>query len=327
VRVGRIVAVLLTACSFTFFSSIQAIPGHPAGSQDSGYAASNRVTVHVLGLFHPNELVVSAEPRHPLYGVTGSQGVAIGDSLCGQATLRRDGKQVSLRCGEFRIAAPQIRFSARDGDAEFFVSVPGKLVRPYRGELAVTANNNELIAVVEMDLETAVASVVAAEMPADSPFEALKAQAVVTRSFLAASAPRHSEANFCDTTHCEFLRSPPPPASRAARAANATKGLLLTWQGEPFSAMYSASCTGKTRSLEQAGYRQHDYPYFAVECAYCLRHPQSGGTLGHGIGLCQRGASGMAQDGADFRTILAHYFPNTEIRTGKSEPHVPQNSF
>jgi stage II sporulation protein D len=34
---------------------------------------------------------------------------------------------------------------------------------------------------------------------------------------------------------------------------------------------------------------------------------------GHGLGLCQQGASAMARDGASFREILAHYFPNTTL--------------
>ncbi len=34
---------------------------------------------------------------------------------------------------------------------------------------------------------------------------------------------------------------------------------------------------------------------------------------GHGIGLCQRGAGAMAASGADFRAILAHYYPNTSV--------------
>lgn len=32
-----------------------------------------------------------------------------------------------------------------------------------------------------------------------------------------------------------------------------------------------------------------------------------------GIGLCQSGARAMAGDGADFRQILSHYYPNTTI--------------
>jgi stage II sporulation protein D len=36
---------------------------------------------------------------------------------------------------------------------------------------------------------------------------------------------------------------------------------------------------------------------------------------GHGVGMCQRGATGMALDGKDFRTILDHYFPNTTVES------------
>ncbi len=34
---------------------------------------------------------------------------------------------------------------------------------------------------------------------------------------------------------------------------------------------------------------------------------------GHGIGLCQAGARAMAEEGADFRQILSHYYPNTTV--------------
>lgn len=35
---------------------------------------------------------------------------------------------------------------------------------------------------------------------------------------------------------------------------------------------------------------------------------------GHGVGLCQWGAKGMAEDGYNYKEILEHYFPGTEIR-------------
>jgi stage II sporulation protein D len=38
-----------------------------------------------------------------------------------------------------------------------------------------------------------------------------------------------------------------------------------------------------------------------------------GGGLGHGVGLCQWGARGLAQQGARFSEILSFYFPGTEI--------------
>ena len=41
----------------------------------------------------------------------------------------------------------------------------------------------------------------------------------------------------------------------------------------------------------------------------------SGRGWGHGLGLCQAGAYGMAASGAGYREILAHYYPGTEIRS------------
>jgi stage II sporulation protein D len=40
---------------------------------------------------------------------------------------------------------------------------------------------------------------------------------------------------------------------------------------------------------------------------------------GHGIGLCQSGAKAMAEEGADFRQILSHYYPNTAVVTLPAE--------
>ncbi len=39
----------------------------------------------------------------------------------------------------------------------------------------------------------------------------------------------------------------------------------------------------------------------------------TGRGWGHGLGLCQAGAYGMAAAGADYREILAHYYPGTSI--------------
>lgn len=43
----------------------------------------------------------------------------------------------------------------------------------------------------------------------------------------------------------------------------------------------------------------------------------TGEGWGHGVGLCQFGANGMARRGAGFREILARYYPGTEI-TGET---------
>ncbi len=40
----------------------------------------------------------------------------------------------------------------------------------------------------------------------------------------------------------------------------------------------------------------------------------SGAGAGHGVGLCQTGALGMARRGAKYREILRHYYPRAEVR-------------
>ena len=34
---------------------------------------------------------------------------------------------------------------------------------------------------------------------------------------------------------------------------------------------------------------------------------------GHGVGMCQTGAVGMAKSGKDYKAILSHYFPNCTL--------------
>jgi stage II sporulation protein D len=252
--------------------------------------------------------------------------------------------------------------AARDGAAtNFWLTVPGKFRRSYSGRLTVHAENGELVAVVSMDRETAVASIVAAEMNESARLEALKAQAVATRSFLAAGA-RHPNFDFCDTTHCQFLKSPPPATGRVWSAVQATRGLVLQYRGKALAALYSSRCGGRTRSMRDVGMEPGEaYPYYAVRCSTCQRHPLTwksrigsrqspqpgdegkrieqarqwgwsaipgsdftaaadqggwlleGHSVGHGVGMCQFGAAGMAATGAGFREILALYYPNTVL--------------
>ena len=44
-----------------------------------------------------------------------------------------------------------------------------------------------------------------------------------------------------------------------------------------------------------------------------------GAGWGHGVGLCQIGAAVMAEKGYTYKEILAHYYPNTEIKLGISD--------
>jgi len=239
-----------------------------AGS--STLAQQREVRIGVLGLFHPKEVVISPVAARPLNCAAGDERWAVREPL----HIRLEGASMRLSSGAETHAAQISCDDGQSGAADFQIAVPGKLSRRYHGKLEVAADAAELVVVVKMELETAVASIVAAESPPHAPLEALKAQAVAARSFLIAGKGRHRKFEFCDTTHCQFLREPPEAASPAAHAAAATRGLVLAYKGESFAAMYSASCGGRTHSLEELGIATSGYPYFAVTCDYCRRHPE-----------------------------------------------------
>jgi len=243
-------------------------------------------TIHisVFSLFHPSALNVRA---------------AAGSAIVVQT---REGSR-PLEGAQSLTLKSASRVTGREGaPTNFILSVPNRITREFRGTLEVRQEGDHLLAIVEMDLETAVASIVEGEAPGAGP-EARYAQAVATRSYLMATHGRHSGYDFCDTTHCQYLRGASTYGSLGQQAALKTRDLTISYQGHIIPALYSADCGGHTRSLKEAGWEDAEYPFFSVAC------PIKGPIQGHGIGMCQKGAIELARQGKTFREILAYYFP------------------
>lgn len=260
------------------------------------------VTIGVFGLFHPHSLDI--EP----FGSSRVQlncGPAFHRTLEGSARIR-----LTSDC-------------AMIGPADFVLSVPGRIRRHYQGTLVVKRlASGELAAAVTMELEMAVASTIAAEAPSDAPASMLEAQAIVTRSYFIAGRGRHKNFDFCDTTHCQFVKAPPLAESPAARAARATAGQVLVYLDRPIAAFYASRCNGLLGPLPPARIAQGAYPYFAVRCDYCRRNPSKASLKSnarpHHHGMCQLGAIDFARHGATAWQVLAHYYPGTELRSIQS---------
>jgi hypothetical protein len=169
------------------------------------------------------------------------------------------------------------------------------------GSIRVLMPNGQ---VEEMKLETYLAGAVAMEIGSGAPIEALKAQAVASRTY-AAAAHRHPEvdADVCTTTHCqEWRRVDPIVAPEVFRAISETWGIVAVHDGKLIDAFFFEHCDGHTRNSEDV--LMPDLPYLrsvACACGFVA-------MKGHGVGLCQRGAIVMARRGASFERILRHYY-------------------
>lgn len=257
-------------------------------------ARSVRYSFWVFGLLRPRELTLAGLGAARLHCRTESKDWIL-EPGCSQLLDRR--------LTPLQISGPE------NSSVDFTLEVPGVLMRRYHGTLCLEAQSNILCPIVTIARESAVSSIVGAELPLlRARRDALLAQAIVARSFLVGTiVPRHEQAFFCDTTHCQFLRSPALPASALARALSETGSCVLCDSEAPFAASYSAACGGCTEGGERDG-----HIYTPVECAICREHHLT--RLGHGWGLCQEGAMGLAQRGYSWRQILRYYFPEASLR-------------
>ncbi len=169
--------------------------------------------------------------------------------------------------------------------------------------------------VTHVPLETYVARVVANEMPSSFHLEALKAQTVAARTYAAAKMQadnnpvQHPLAPLCDTTHCQVYSNNKNIPDKIKNAVNETEAELLYYDGELVTnALYHASSGGTTENSEDIFVSA--VPYLkSVNSPYEKDYDRNG----HGVGMSQQGANGMAKAGYDYKKILSHYYSGTVV--------------
>lgn len=171
--------------------------------------------------------------------------------------------------------------------------------------------------IVTMELEEYVKGCVLGEMPLDFESQAIMAQSVAVRSFtvrlVALGSKKHKNADVCtNPACCQNFISPDSVKLKAENlkklndSVTATKGMILTYLGQPIEAVYHASSGDKTLDSEDVwGGR--------VEYLRSVKAPDGETAIsamgrGHRVGLSQHGANLLAKEGRDFMEILSYYY-------------------
>jgi stage II sporulation protein D len=149
---------------------------------------------------------------------------------------------------------------------------------PYRGEVLIQKKPAGLLVVNLIDLEQYLLGVIPAEMPAAWPMEALKAQAVISRTYALyrkreqADKPYDLLASVLSQVY-EGERNIHPRASDAVRQ---TAGQILTYEGAPARAFFHSTSAGPTEDArDHWEFSQSEVlPYLAgVSCPLDQRSP------------------------------------------------------
>lgn len=157
--------------------------------------------------------------------------------------------------------------------APVFIQVNGK---KYHGNMEISPVDKGLLVVNELPLEDYLVGLINCEISSQWPMEAIKAQAVVARSYavyqkeMRKNAIYDLESTVMDQVYegCEI------EDSRAGRGVKETAGEVLTYEGNVIQAFYHSNCGGHTESSENVwGF---SLPYMqGVDCSYCLATPSA----------------------------------------------------
>lgn len=128
--------------------------------------------------------------------------------------------------------------------------------KPYRGAIELRIDAQGRIRPVNwVEIESYLLGVVPSELGPDvwPQLEALKAQAVAARTYAFANLGQFDEDGFdlCATPRCQVYGGASAEHPLSDRAVAATRGEILTYDGKPIAALYTATCGGHTEDAAE----------------------------------------------------------------------------
>ncbi|SKA03333.1 SpoIID/LytB domain-containing protein [Selenihalanaerobacter shriftii] len=126
----------------------------------------------------------------------------------------------------------------------------GKEDRQYRGKIEIKPGESSFTVINHVNMAGYLYSVVPSEMWASWPVEALQVQAVAARSYTLFHLGKHGNEGYdlCSTVHCASYKGITREYPKSTKAVNETIGEVLTYNGKPINAVYSANSGGHTES-------------------------------------------------------------------------------
>jgi stage II sporulation protein D len=131
----------------------------------------------------------------------------------------------------------------------------------YHGTLSISLNEGKLEAVNALALDDYVVDVVSSECPGYWPKEALRAQAVASRSYALTSIRTDATFDVYPDDRSQNYHGMRKEFPSAAAAVSATRQQVLFYAGQPVKAFFSASNGGLTSGVEDIWGAPH-LPYF-----------------------------------------------------------------
>jgi stage II sporulation protein D len=246
--------------------------GHGVGMSQygaMGYAQQGHTAAEILrhyytgtelGTTDPNQKVrVLLQAQVSSARITGARqaGTRKLDPTATYTVRRRGISQVDLFAGSRRLATFEAPLQVAGHGGITALSGSGR----YRGVLEFAPDLfRGLNTINVVSLEDYLQGVVPAESPASWPAEALKAQAIAARTYAITTAKSDSFDHYADTRSQVYKGvGIEHPATNAAIAA--TRGQVVTYEGEPVVTYFFSTSGGRTESVENTSLGREPKPW------------------------------------------------------------------
>ena len=130
----------------------------------------------------------------------------------------------------------------------------------YAGKLNIFIRDNDILVVNVLGIEKYLGSVVGSEMPAKWPLEALKAQAIASRTY--ALKQKGNPLYDIDSTNMNQVYIGLEAGTyKTKRAVNSTRSLVLTYKNKLINSLFHSSSAGMTENSQDVW--KNKYPYLS----------------------------------------------------------------
>lgn len=128
-----------------------------------------------------------------------------------------------------------------------------KMTNTYRGYISYRVVNNKLAIINHVEMEDYLKGVIPKELSPSYPKDALKAQAICSRSFALKNINKYKKYgyNLDDTTNSQVYRGKTVEDIRTNKAVDETKGLVAKYNEEIANTIFGASSGGKTANAQE----------------------------------------------------------------------------
>lgn len=242
--------------------------GHGIGLSQWGAeerAAAGETHQQILSFYYPGTEIGTA-PSRKVRVLLDEQPRLIVGAQSDFTVADASGRTVRLAAGHYPVSTDG-RIDGRPLSLPLTLS-PGKTPvmlggSRYRGTLTLVLDGDLIQAVNTLDLEQYIADVVSFENPAYWPQEALRSQAIASRSYALANLRPDAAFDLYPDDRSQNYGGLRKEFPSAVLAAAATRGQVLRYRGQLVNALFSASNGGLT-STNDGVWGGAALPYFAV---------------------------------------------------------------